>query len=92
MSDKRFQECSPIVKAWRLRHYIGIPFHAVKMWVHSIILRDAYPLSLCWTIAIGLAQVKMNWVYDMELFEEPLTPDDPEYVFFPEEPETDETK
>lgn len=68
----RFQYQPWHIKLWRYRHYIPVPVMAVKFWLKE----RKRPLSYehdwragfreMWGLAIGLQQVKMNWVYDLE--------------------------
>ena len=61
----RFQYQPWYVKLWRYRHYMGIPYSALNMWFHT---RNDDDLNFknCWSIAIGLAQVKMKWYYSWD--------------------------
>lgn len=63
---KRFQECNIIEKIWRCRWYLLIPLWTIKMYLKS--KRTEHPLKLEWaySIAIGSAQVKMEWWYTVE--------------------------
>jgi len=78
MSEKRFQECNRLEKAWRYRWYLLIPFQ----WVYymtigkfkviddksheEFILKDV-PLK---KVLIGLAQSRMEWYWtDEEVFD-----------------------
>jgi len=72
----RYQYQPWYIKLWRRRHYIPIPFVAASIYLaserarmKSVLLsadEDWVPLSWrnSWSIAIGLAQVKMNWLHD----------------------------
>lgn len=60
----RFQYQPWYVKLWRYRYYIPIPFYATKMWLFS--KWDCFSFGNAWSIAVGLAQVKMNWLYSWE--------------------------
>jgi hypothetical protein len=72
MSDKqdRYQYQSWYIKFWRRRYYILIPIFAFKMWVKGSF--NNYRFRICWSIAKGLAQAKMNWLYDWEEVKERL--------------------
>ena len=61
---KRYQDCSFLVRMWRRRHYIPIPFQTLYSWLRY---RDQEGFTLLgwWQLHIGLAQVKMLWIYDM---------------------------
>ena len=85
---KRYQECNLIVKIFRRRWYLLIPFQWVyymaidniKIYKDEIIdetLCDTgefyYPdYKLLWDILIGEAQGKMKWYYTMEEAKEHL--------------------
>ena len=56
------------IKLWRQRHYILIPLTTFTIWVKS----NRLPLISAWKLAKGLAQVKMNWLYDWEEIKEQL--------------------
>ena len=66
----RYQYQSWYIKLWRRRHYISIPLSAWKMyWANMEVDRAArhtrqLSWSNAWSIAIGLAQAKMNWLHD----------------------------
>lgn len=71
---KRYQKCNKLVKIWRHRHYIPVPF---KWFYHQylkpfLIYNDdddsTEPLQgkLLWTTLISCAQIKMKWYYTME--------------------------
>jgi len=66
MRDKadRYQHQPWHVKLWRRRHYIPIPFVAVRIYLATRKSREGLPFRAAWSIAIGLAQVKMNWLHD----------------------------
>ena len=79
---KRFQECNRIVKIWRYRWYLLIPFKYI--WFNYItpfkIGKDEIVDGKCvhtdefyvekgknlWRILIGLAQGNMKWYYTSE--------------------------
>jgi len=68
---KRYQECNPLEKLWRRRYYLGIPKDAFQMWVRSRVWAeksssDLHSFRNCWSIAIGSAQVPMEWYYTQE--------------------------
>jgi len=65
---KRYQDCNWIVKLWRLRHYVYIPFRWLR-WMFDE--SDAPELQYCtsktkWKILLGVAQCDMNWTYTRE--------------------------
>ncbi len=60
MKDNRYQFQPWYVKLWRRRHYISVPFMALGFWDTEMSWRTS------WSLAKGLAQGKMNWVYTMK--------------------------
>ena len=58
--SNRYQDQTWYVKLWRRRHYLSIPLLAYSY------SRGGLSLRTSWRIAIGMAQVKMNWLYDWE--------------------------
>jgi hypothetical protein len=62
---KRFQECNWIVKLWRLRHYVYIPFRFIGYKLRGGV--DIIPNNkTLWNVLIGSAQCDMNWTYTSE--------------------------
>jgi len=56
-----------ILRLW----YIIVPFYA--FWLYFTISKEHKIFSLCWSLAISEAQIKMNWVYySEEVFDNPL--------------------
>lgn len=69
MTVKRYQECSPLVKLWRRRHQLLIPFRAVYWWVWMRLHRGATPpdsFPVLWSISVGLSDNRMDWWYTIE--------------------------
>lgn len=70
MSNKadRYQYQPWYIKLWRRRHYIPIPIVALLAYLGrpSFEDGDVPSFKVCWHLAIGLAQVKMNWLHDWE--------------------------
>lgn len=64
---KRFQESNFIVKIWRYRWYVAIPF----IFIYHIKQPD-FSNRQFWGILIGEAQFKMNWYYTMSEVKEKL--------------------
>lgn len=76
--NKRFQECSLIVKLWRYRWYILIPFK--YLWYQLFGAKECIEHDetfteigrfnikgrLLWSIMKSEAQSKMNWYYTTE--------------------------
>ena len=73
-SEKRYQDCNKLVKLWRRRHYLPIPF----MWLFHMTLKPfkSYEFETneehivkgknLYKVLIGLAQSKMKWYYSHE--------------------------
>lgn len=63
--ENRFQNQNWLVKLWRRRWLILIPFEALMIWVRN---RDELPFKHCWGIAHGFAHMpgRMNWIYDWD--------------------------
>jgi hypothetical protein len=59
--NNRFQYQPWYIKLWRYRYYIKIPFIAGSMFIKCKTLRGH-----CYSVAKGLMQAKMNWVYDWD--------------------------
>lgn len=60
---KKFQDCNWIVKLWRYRWYLTIPFRYI--WIKWIRNNELHG-SMVWAVLIGDAQIRMNWVYEYE--------------------------
>ena len=68
--EKRYQECNPLVKLWRRRHYLKIPFRWITwkiMYPKSELNNKTY-----WRILIGTAQSDMKWYYTEDEMKEML--------------------
>lgn len=61
VNENRYQFQPWYIKLWRRRHYLYIPIDTIKTWFRSDI-----SLKHCFSIAIGWAQVKMDWTYTLE--------------------------
>ena len=65
-TGKRYQECGPLERAWRRRHYLRIPYDTVRGWAWERInlpSSEWHSLRTNHNISIGCAHVRMNWVY-----------------------------
>ena len=60
---KRFQECNWVVKLWRYRHYVYIPFRYMKYKLQGRVHEDLASNSHLWGILVGSAQCDMKWTY-----------------------------
>lgn len=62
--SNRYQDQTLLVRMWRkARWYPTIPFVALGMYVRS---RADMPFFMCWKLAKGIAQGKMEWWYSMD--------------------------
>ena len=69
----RYQHQPWYVKLWRRRHYIPIPLVALRIyWAGRKVRADEPAFRIALSIAIGLAQVKMNWLHDWSEIRERL--------------------
>lgn len=62
----RFQESPWPIKLWRFRYYLLIPYKAIKYYLASKSSQEPMSFSASWSVAIGMAQVKMYWYYTIE--------------------------
>ena len=73
--EDRYQYQPWYICFWRRRYYIMIPYTTFKFWKGNKI-----SWKLCWSIAMGIIQYKMNWVYDWEEVKERLEKVDNKHV------------
>jgi hypothetical protein len=59
--DNRFQFQPWYVKLWRLRYYLLIPYEALINY-----MRGSGSFRMAWSIAIGEAQIEMEWWWTSE--------------------------
>jgi len=70
---KRYQNQPWYIKLWRRRHYLRIPFMAVKFWSHKTLSSNKHvSFSFCWKLSIGIVQGDMKWYYTWEEVKERL--------------------
>ena len=66
----RFQDCSTLIKIWRFRHYISVPVTAARIYLRDkrnpADPEEPIQFSEAWSVALGFAQIKMNWWYTLE--------------------------
>lgn len=68
-SENRFQNKPWFIQTWRLRYYLLIPFAAITWWWAKPFKdsrRNWYNFVVCWKIATGTVQGKMEWWYTSE--------------------------
>lgn len=63
-TSNRFQDQVWYVKLWRYRWYLRVPFHTLRLYFKSKMANK--DLRLSYSIAMGEAHYKMNWLYSME--------------------------
>lgn len=63
MND-RFQDQPWYIKLWRYRHYLVIPYSTIIYRYRSKIAEKNWELA--YHLAIGDAQIKMNWFYTLD--------------------------
>jgi len=59
--QNRFQNQPWYIKLWRLKWYLLIPY-----WSLCLTYTKVSEFYNCWKIATGIAQAKMNWLYDFK--------------------------
>ena len=66
--EKRYQECNPLEKLWRRRHYLKIHLR----WIGWKLFSKDKQLNgkTTWRLLIGMAQSDMLWYYTEEEFQE----------------------
>lgn len=64
MSTKLYQNCNLVERIWRRRWYLVIPFYTIQSYKYDFGTVFFKGFVDRWTFAIGLAQAKMNWLYD----------------------------
>jgi len=64
---KRFQDSNIIVKIWRYRWYLKIPFSFIYNF-----RQEEFTNKQFWSILIGEAQINMGWTYTMSEVKERL--------------------
>ena len=81
---KRYQESNWIVKLWRRRHYVYIPFKFISYKLRG---GDDFPNNkTLWSVLVGVAQCDMKWTYTIEEVKESM------YWTFPFKPKKKMTK
>jgi hypothetical protein len=71
---KRYQDCNHIVRLYRRRHYISIPFYFIyHQYLTPFKVVDDSDGEIynpkgknLWKLLIGIAQHKMHWYYTSE--------------------------
>ena len=62
--SNRFQDQPWYVKLWRYRWYIRVPYDTLRIYFNHKMAADE--LGHAYSIAMGEAHYKMNWLYSME--------------------------
>ena len=61
----RFQDQPWYVKLWRYRWYLKVPFDTVRIYfANKKFVEDK--LYFAYSLAMGEAHIKMNWLYTMD--------------------------
>lgn len=60
----RYQYQSWLVRRWRDRHLLMVPFHAIRYWAHQRKRPDPLCFAHCWSIERGMADVRRNYLWD----------------------------
>lgn len=61
MKDSDLFQHQPLhVKMWRYRYYLNIPFYTLQVYFYTF-----GSLMTAYSIAIGMAQSKMKWIYPL---------------------------
>lgn len=58
-ASKRYQHQPWYVRLWRRRHLLSVPIRALRSWAR---MRGSF--RNCWALEVGMAHVRMNWLYD----------------------------
>lgn len=62
--SNRFQDQAWYVKLWRYRWYLRVPYDTFNYWRKGRFHNSE--LGLCYSLAMGEAHIKMNWLYTMD--------------------------
>jgi hypothetical protein len=62
--SNRFQDQPWYIKLWRYRWYIRVPYDTMNYWRKGRFHNGE--LGLCYSMAMGEAHLKMNWIYTLE--------------------------
>jgi len=62
--SKRFQDQPWYVKLWRYRWYLKVPYDTLNYWRNGKFHNGE--LGLCYSMAMGEAHYRMNWLYTLE--------------------------
>ena len=63
MTD-RFQDQPWYIKLWRYRHYLSVPYSIILYRYKTNMSEKSWKLA--YHLAIGDAQIKMNWIYTLD--------------------------
>lgn len=59
--SKTYQNCNIFEKIWRRRWYLMIP-----VWTLKLKYTTDISLEYAWKLSVGIAQLEMNWCYDID--------------------------
>lgn len=68
----RYQECNILVKLWRRRYYLSIPFQVLYTRIKYMKKLSDFDKSILWRTYEGEAQIKMKWTYTSDEVKESL--------------------
>ena len=63
-TSNRFQDQPWYVKLWRYRWYFRVPYDTLRIYFNSKMANKE--LGLAYSIAMGEAHYRMNWLYTMD--------------------------
>lgn len=61
--DDRYQFQPWYIKSWRWRHFIGLPYRAVRLWLYNY---PDYTFAQVWSIERGMVDYMMKHYHTME--------------------------
>jgi len=71
--DMSRYQCQPwYIKLWRRRHYLRIPFMAIRIWLKKPFAKDRMEFGFYWGLSKGIVQSDMKWYYTWEEVKEHL--------------------
>ena len=68
----RYQDCNMLVKLWRRRYYLYIPFQVLYTRIRHMNKLTKFDKSILWDTYLGEAQLNMKWTYTSDEVKENL--------------------
>lgn len=62
-NEERYQNQPYLIRFWRRRYYLAIPYWCFTSWLRNVFHKDCLTIKGYWSISIGLAQSSMGWFY-----------------------------